>query len=108
MFVWVGSQVDPSVLVDLFGVDNGSAINADTHALPPLESSHSRQVRVIIDYLRKLRPRFMQLSIVREGLDVQNAMRFSNLLIEDANLDNMSYVDFLCNVHRSIQGNISK
>jgi protein transport protein SEC24 len=49
----------------------------------------------------------MQLSIVRQGFDQQNDMRFANLLIEDANLDNMSYVDYLINVHRHVQTSVS-
>lgn len=49
----------------------------------------------------------MQLNVVRQGMDPPIESRFSNFLVEDANMDNLSYVDYLVNTHRSVQTNIS-
>jgi protein transport protein SEC24 len=39
--------------------------------------------------------------IVRQQLDME--LEFANLLTEDKNNEQMSYVDYLCVVHRQIQ-----
>jgi hypothetical protein len=86
-------------LVGIFGVDRLEAVPL-TSDLPTIESPHNTQIRYLISYLRTQRPRFLHLNICRQGVDQVNEMRFSNLLIEDANFDNSSYVDYLIQIHR--------
>ena len=83
----------------IFGVDRLEAIPI-TADLPTIEYPHNTQLRHLISYLRTQRPRFLHLNICRQGLDPVNELRFSHLLIEDANFDNSSYVDYLIQIHR--------
>ena len=108
MFIWIGQQVSADNLQNLFGVGSVAEIDATTNHLVSLQNPYSQQVNSIIEYLRSSRPRFMQLTIVRQGMDPQQQMRFANLMMEDTNLDNMSYVDYLCSIHRNIQSQSSK
>ncbi|KAJ3219606.1 DNA mismatch repair protein msh6 [Dinochytrium kinnereticum] len=77
-------------------------------ALPVLDNQISHQVRSIINYILQERPRFMQLQIVRHQLDPYLEVEFANFLIEDQNHDGMTYVDYLCFVHRFGQTDKSK
>lgn len=49
----------------------------------------------------------MSFSLVRQQLD-STEVEFANLLVEDKNLDNQSYIDYLCVVHRQIQTEVSR
>jgi protein transport protein SEC24 len=91
----------------LFEVDQLSNVDPRNNTLPRISNPHSKQLLFLITHLRQTRPRFMQLNLVRQGMDPTVELRFNNLMIEDANLDNVSYVDFLINAHRNIQTNLS-
>lgn len=101
LFIYLGSEVSPQLLQGIFGVDRLGTIPM-TNDLPILEHAHSVQIRFLISYIRAQRPRFLHLSICRQGLDPLNEARFSNLLIEDANFDNSSYVDYIVQLHRFV------
>lgn len=107
MFIWIGSQTNPALLENLFGVPTVDQVDPRLHMPPVLPNEPSKQLAVFIAQLRQIRHRFLQLTIVRQGLDQHHDARFSNLLIEDSNHDNMSYVDYLCTVHRNIQALVS-
>jgi protein transport protein SEC24 len=59
-----------------------------------------------VAYLQSRRARHLALRVVRQQLD-QSEMEFTSLLVEDKNNDNLSYVDYLCHVHRQIQTEVS-
>ena len=64
--------------------------------LPKLPTRLSEQLRTIIStYEARRNGRRLPLYIARQNLDGIE-IEFSNLLIEDANNDNLSYVDYLC------------
>lgn len=50
--------------------------------------------------------RKLPLYLARQNLDGIE-IEFSNMLVEDANNDNLSYVDYLCFVHKNIQTELS-
>ena len=102
MFLWVGQQAQPNMLQSLFNVSDVNRLDPSL-PLPIASNEHSVQVHEIISKLRLLRSRWMEVVIVREGHDLSNNLRFSNLMLEDANFENLSYVDYLCNIHRAIQ-----
>ncbi len=60
----------------------------------------SKRIRAIILQMQRDRTRYPQLQIVRHQLDPFLEAEFSNMMTEDKNLDAMSYVDYLCFVHR--------
>lgn len=99
MFLFVGRDVDPLILMNVFGVGSLPEIQS-LIAIPETNHPHNTQLRESIRYIRSLRPRFMNLNICRQGLDPQNEARFAQLMIEDSNFDNPSYVDYLIQVHR--------
>jgi protein transport protein SEC24 len=63
------------------------------------------QIRKIIGAIQSQRAWNMPVRIVRQQLDME--LDFANLLAEDKNNDQMSYVDFLCVVHRQIQNEVA-
>jgi protein transport protein SEC24 len=69
--------------------------------LPHIDSPESIQVRKLIGAIQGQRAWYMPIRIVRQQLDME--LDFANLLVEDKNNDQMSYVDYLCSVHRQIQ-----
>ncbi|KAJ2995947.1 COPII coat Sec23p-Sfb3p heterodimer component [Globomyces sp. JEL0801] len=106
LFIYLGKEVNSETIQNIFGVTQLSAIPM-TSELPTLDNPHSHQIRSVIQYLRTQRPRFMQMNICRQGLDPTNEARCAQLMIEDANFENSSYIDYLVSIHRNIQSEIS-
>jgi len=73
--------------------------------LPVLKTLLSRQVRTLLRSLADARGREVPLLIARQSLDAEE-LELSNLLLEDENNDEMSYTDFLCEVHNEIRTSI--
>lgn len=69
--------------------------------MPTIDTALSRQTRDIIGAIQAQRAWKMPVHIVRQQLDAE--LEFANLLTEDKNNEQMSYVDYLCVVHRQIQ-----
>lgn len=70
--------------------------------LPEINSQTSVQLRAIVDSVQAQRSRYLNLILVCQGREVYE-LDFANQLVEDANNDAMSYVDYLCAIHRMIQ-----
>ncbi|OMJ26584.1 Protein transport protein Sec24C [Smittium culicis] len=121
LILWIGRQTEPSVLNSIFGVSSVEQINPIMTQLPVIEGSslsvNSRLVSyAMVNNLYTLPPSsFMdelaqngnrieepKIQIVRQSID-SNEAGFAELLVEDKNNDNMSYMDFLCHIHRLIQ-----
>ncbi|KAI8147373.1 Sec23/Sec24 trunk domain-containing protein [Fennellomyces sp. T-0311] len=99
-FVWIGQDVGSVLLENLFGVADLNQINPEMHQLPILDNAMSRQLHQVLGN-RLLVP----LKIVRQGLD--NGYEFGSALVEDETYSQMSYVDYLCMVHKQIQSEAS-
>ncbi|KAJ3293514.1 COPII coat Sec23p-Sfb3p heterodimer component [Borealophlyctis nickersoniae] len=107
IMLWLGRAIPVEFLRSVFGVEGLDAVDIKLRELPPLENTVSEKVRNIIGRVRSERPRYMQLQIVRQQTDHMLEVEFGNMMVEDQNLDNMSYVDYLCAVHRHIQMEMS-
>lgn len=107
MYLWLGRKVDSALLSALFGVSSIEQVDPAMPELPNLENPFSQQLNLLISELRKMRPHGMSFNIVRQQLD-PSEVEFANLLVEDKNLDNQSYIDYLCVVHRQIQTEVSR
>jgi protein transport protein SEC24 len=113
LYLWVGRQVVPALVVDLFGVESQEEIDAQMvristlpnpqHELPVIETEINHRARTLIDQIQSERGRYCQLQIVRHQCDAAMEAEFAGLMVEDKNMDNMDYVDYLCFVHRHIQ-----
>ncbi|KAJ3088249.1 Protein transport protein Sec24C, partial [Physocladia obscura] len=102
MFCWVGRNVSPEIVQGLFGVQRVEEIDVkivNPRLLPILENKLNRNVRQIISLCQLKRPRYLELQIVRQRLDLLLEVEFAYHLVEDQNHDAMTYVDYLCFIH---------
>ncbi|KAG9014795.1 COPII coat Sec23p-Sfb3p heterodimer component [Tulasnella sp. 427] len=101
-FLWLGASISPQVLLDLFGTDDLANVGPGVSRLPVLETQLSIQVRNLITHEETHRGgRIVPFLIARQNTD-GTELEFGNMLVEDENNDMMSYVDFLCHLHRQI------
>lgn len=121
--VWVGPEADPSQVREIFGLEDDISLEQmDFYQLQVVPdnsdaSALSSKVYTLMETLRYYRPIYNPTVVItrsnlQESLDVQ---KFMNSLVEDAvelakgekpigpEADRMSYVDFLCYLHRKIQ-----
>ncbi|KAK0546729.1 COPII coat Sec23p-Sfb3p heterodimer component [Tilletia horrida] len=97
--LWLGADVNPQLLEDLYGVNSLEALDPRMSVLPKLPTRLSRQVRNLVKNfaLQRNKPK---LSVMlarqhRDGTEVE----FANNLVEDQNNDALSYLDYLRHVH---------
>ncbi|KAF9210180.1 COPII coat Sec23p-Sfb3p heterodimer component [Haplosporangium sp. Z 27] len=106
IYIWLGQNVSTEFLSDVFGVSSLDEINPNLHHLPEFSTPINTKLRTIVSYLQTQRSRYLNLIIVRQGRE-QSELDFSNQLLEDKNNESMSYVDYLCAIHRMIQNDAS-
>ncbi|KAF9427642.1 COPII coat Sec23p-Sfb3p heterodimer component [Podila epigama] len=106
LYFWLGREVPSEFLQDVFGVSTLDQVDPTMHYLPELTSTTSTQIRTIASYMARQRPKYLNLVVVRQGMD-QSEIEFSNHLVEDKNNEAMSYVDYLCAIHRMIQTEVT-
>ncbi|KDN43108.1 hypothetical protein K437DRAFT_274996 [Tilletiaria anomala UBC 951] len=105
--IWIGGEVNPKLLEDLYGVDSLDAIDPRMTTLPKLQTRLSQQVRnLVAGFARQRGKPDMPVLIARQGRD-GTEIELANNLVEDQNNDAMSYVDYLCHVHRIITAEMS-
>lgn len=105
--LWLGAQVSPKFLEDLYGVTSLDELDPRMTSLPVLPTRLSQQVRSIVQALADMHGKVMLQVVMarqnRDGMEVE----FANNLVEDQNNDAMSYVDYLCHVHRVISSDMN-
>ncbi|GAA5958456.1 hypothetical protein JCM21900_001476 [Sporobolomyces salmonicolor] len=100
--LWLGQSVSPQILQDVYAVENLDEIDTRMTTLPSLPTRLSAQLRNIVSYYEERSGRCLPVLIARQNID-GTEIEFSNMLIEDSNNEQFSYVDYLCYVHQSIQ-----
>ncbi|KAF9158383.1 COPII coat Sec23p-Sfb3p heterodimer component [Actinomortierella ambigua] len=105
-WLWLGRECDGQFLQDVFGVSALEQVDITQRELPVLETATSMQLRAIVNYVQSQRGKCLGLTLVRQGLD-QLELEFSEQLVEDKNNEAMSYVDYLCQIHRMIQTEVT-
>jgi protein transport protein SEC24 len=106
MFLWLGKNISPTFLSDVFGISGYTvdALHVSELSLLPLNNDVSTRIQAIIESIRKNRPAYQSLQIFKQGEPLEQ--RFFFYLVEDKAQDAMSYVDFLCHIHKQIQHNV--
>ncbi|CAG8538284.1 12091_t:CDS:10 [Funneliformis mosseae] len=102
LIFWLGRQLSSEFIRNVFGVDTIEQIDPKLSSLPELKNNTSIQIRSIINYLQLQRSKYLRLTIARMQIDATE-IEFHSLLVEDENNGAMSYVDYLCFIHKQIQ-----
>lgn len=69
--------------------------------LVPLQNDFSQRVAMVVEYLRFQNPVYQHIKIVQRSDPAAEV--FMQYLVEDKVKSQMSYVEFLCLVHKRIQ-----
>ncbi|KAI9503012.1 COPII coat Sec23p-Sfb3p heterodimer component [Coemansia spiralis] len=100
--MWVGRQISPSFVQEALGFSSVEQIDATINSLPKLDTVLNQKINAIAQQLLPDRAEFVYVQVIRQGMD-QAEVQFASKLVEDRNNDNMTYVDFVCAIHRQIQ-----
>lgn len=105
--LWLGAQVSPKLLEDLYGVSSIDELDPRMTSLPNLPTKLSKQVRSLITSFAAQRCKpTLQVIIARQNRDGSTypphgrtltpvEVELANNLVEDQNNDAMSYVDYV-------------
>nr|CDJ85615.1 Zinc finger and Sec23 Sec24 trunk region and Sec23 Sec24 beta-sandwich and Sec23 Sec24 helical region and Gelsolin region domain containing protein [Haemonchus contortus] len=102
LFLWIGLGVAESWIQDIFGVNSVAMLDTENAQIPEKDNPRSRGLRRAVDLLQEVGPRKRKLFVIREKDALEPWMK--KFLVEDRSGPNvMSYVDFLCYIHREIR-----
>ncbi|XP_078370941.1 protein transport protein Sec24C-like isoform X1 [Oculina patagonica] len=101
--MWIGLQVDPSWLHQVFGVHTIGQVDIEMTSLPVLENPLSARLNDIIRQIQDQRQHYLKLTVVRQRDKLEGW--FKHFLVEDKGVNPVahSYVDFLCQMHKEIR-----
>lgn len=98
-FIWTGKQISPDFLQNVLGVSSIEGVNS--LILPCLDTEESKAIHKLLNNVRTERKSYMRLHVLKRGDALE--LSFFNNMIEDRTSSGMSYVEFLCHLHRQIQ-----
>ncbi|WKY05978.1 hypothetical protein Q1695_006296 [Nippostrongylus brasiliensis] len=102
LFLWIGLGVAEAWIQDIFGVNSVAMLDTENAQIPEKDNARSRGLRRAVELLQETGPRKRKLFVVREKDALEPWMK--KFLVEDRSGPNvMSYVDFLCYIHREIR-----
>ncbi|KAK9850464.1 hypothetical protein WJX84_009840 [Apatococcus fuscideae] len=105
VYIYIGPDVPAELQRQLLGVDSIEDVSQEKAVplpLPVLQTPFSQAVHEILHALRTKRTSFMAVEVIKRGGYTEAA--FQSALVEDRSPAGSSYVEFLCAVHREIQG----
>ncbi|XP_058056951.1 protein transport protein Sec24C [Anopheles bellator] len=107
MFMWLGLSLSPEFTQSVFGAQCTQQIDTDRTGLPVFDNPLSRRVRGIVDRLQREKRRCMRLTLVKQRDKLESVLR--HFLVEDRGTTDgsVSYVDFLCHMHKEIRQMLS-
>ncbi|VDM56296.1 unnamed protein product [Angiostrongylus costaricensis] len=108
LFLWIGLSVAAAWVNDIFGVNSVAMLDTENVCIhiqvqiPEKDNARSRALRRVVELLQEVGPRRRKMFVVREKDALEPWMK--KFLVEDRSGPNvMSYVDFLCYIHREIR-----
>ena len=103
IFLYFAREAPAHAVEQLLGTPSLHSIDPSTFAdLPQQENPLSKQTREVIAQLRRQRRSYMHMRLVVKGHPHETL--FHSALVEDRHvLSGMSYVEYLCYLHRQIQ-----
>jgi protein transport protein SEC24 len=105
IFLWIGKHASSELVESVFGTADINQINPHMSKLPELEHSVvNQQLRELYHKNTDNLPYLPQLNVIRHGMDLE--VELSKVLVEDETFGQMSYVDYLCMIHRQIQAEV--
>jgi protein transport protein SEC24 len=106
-YIWPAKNARPEVLQRLLGVPAEELARKEgpTPRLGRTDSEENQELHALLDEIRRERSTFLRLRILRHGDRLETL--FFNRLVEDRSQVGISYVEFLCQVHRDIQNKMS-
>ena len=102
LYVWVGRGVSPQFVEAVLGVRTLDGVDCSRLRLYPGDDPLSLRVNQLMNAVRSQRPQLLQSVRVVAPKDPLEG-RFLSMLTEDRAQHYMSYVEFLCHIHRQIQ-----
>jgi len=100
--LWVGRGISPELLEAMLQVRSLDGVDCSRLRVFTLDNDVSTRVNRLINAVRYQRPHVFQSLRVITTKDALEG-RFLSMLTEDRAQTSMSYVEFLCHVHRQIQ-----
>lgn len=108
-YIYIGPKVSADLLLELFGVDHADTAEQTLHLFgaPETEASDGdtmtarERLRSLVEYLNSTIPISQPLEILSKN--DWRANRFMSALVEDRTRNDVSYVEFLVQVHKKIQ-----
>lgn len=104
-YIYIGPKVPGDLLLELFGMEH---VDTSEHTLDLFEKQENEtedglreRVRNLVEYLNSTMPISQPLEILTKN--DWRANRFMSTLVEDRTRNDVSYVEFLCQVHKRIQ-----
>lgn len=102
IFLWIGQNVSPEWIKNVFGVDSIGDIEVNVGGLQVFDNDDSRHIHQLMSVMQQSRSRQMKMTIVRQRDKLEPF--FKHFLVEDRGSGGAaSYVDFLCHMHKEIR-----
>jgi len=101
LFMWVGSKVSPNFCQQVLDAQAFQSIDSKQTKLPSLDNPLSNHVRQMVATIATERNVSLAITIVKQKDPTE--VYFAHMLLEDKTNESLSYVDFLCLLHRDIQ-----
>ncbi|XP_052892317.1 protein transport protein Sec24D [Anopheles moucheti] len=107
MFLWLGLSLSSEFTQSVFGAQCTQQIDTDRTGLPVFDNALSKRIRGIVDKIQEQKRRCMRLTLVKQRDKLESVLR--HFLVEDRGTTDgsVSYVDFLCHVHKEIRQMLS-
>lgn len=106
-YLYIGPAVREDVCTALLGVARPEAVDeSQWNGLPVLDTPMNRHLHKVLHELRSERRSYMHLRLMRRG-HPQEAGFLASLIEDRSPSAGMSYVEFLCLLHRQIQNKLT-